>query len=358
MNINTDYSINSKSLYFKSRIPTKQFVRRIPDTVEILGQKYSTKEYKNLRGVFSSLIAILALPFSILGFCRPTDTQTENKILGKDTQIIPKKVNLLPEQEAELENLINEGKLDKNYAEIFKKLEGYEGIEFITKAYNLMAKSMGFEVYPELIINSDKKGSYSDTDRKIIISMMKHKTKEEQLGVIRHELEHYRQNTMMYRAFGREGYINALVQNYISKLKYCDEYCIKHFNKTYSELSENDIKNFMERVKREVYPPNSFERHEYTLKKMGQIKPDTEEYKEAEKYIKAQKEYVTINMFVMNPPITTEQIDYIADNEPEKFKALYDAMEENYDNDLEKGAIKEQNNIKEMYRLYCNIMQS
>ena len=216
---------------------------------------------------------------------------------------------------------------------------------------------MGFEVYPELIVNSDKKGSFADTDRRIVISIMDHETKEEQLGTIRHELEHYKQNTMTYRAFGREEYIDALVQNYISKLKYCDEYCKQYFNKTYPQLSKEEIQDFKDRVINEVYPPNSFGKLEYMSKKMGQIKPNTEEYKEAEKYLKAKREYVSIHMIIKNSYITIKQIDDIADNEPEKFKILYDLMEKNLDNELEKGAIKEQNKIKEMYKLYSVIVQ-
>ena len=92
-------------------------------------------------------------------------------------------------------------------------------------------------------------------------------------------------------------------------------------------------------------------------KRMQAIQPNTKEHEEAEKYLNAQRGYITINMFVMRPPITIEQIDYIADNEPEKFKALYNAMERNYDNELEKGAIKEQDKIKEMYRLYKEIIK-
>ena len=368
MNINTDYNLNSPkitfnrknkdNLSFKSKLLKQQIIPRIPDTIEILGQKYSTKETKNLRGILSGLITVLALPFSILGFFKPKDRDSQYKILEEDKQILPnQKVNFSFAQNVELDKSIKEGKLDKNYVEIFRKLEGCEGNDFIMKAYNLIAKSMGFDVYPELIINKDKKGSYANSDRKIIISLTDNKTKEEQLGVIRHELEHYRQALMIYKAFGREEYTNSLVQNYITKLKYCDGYCRQYFNKIYPQLSQEEIQEFAERVKREVYPSNSFEKLEYMSKRMQVIQPNTKEYEEAEKYLNAQRDYITINMFVMHPPITTEQIDYIADNEPEKFKALYDALEGNLSNELEKGAIKEQNKIKEMYELYKEIIK-
>ena len=367
MNINANYNIKSKimtfdnrnknNLSFKSKLPKKQFIRHIPDTVEILGQKYSTKETKNLRGVLSALITIFALPFSILGFFKPTDKNPEYAILEEDKQVVPKKVTFSAAQEAKLENLINEGKLDRNYVEIFKELEGYEGKDFVMKAYSLIAKSMGLAEYPDLIINTDKHGSNANSDRKITISLIDNETKEEQLGVIRHELEHYRQDIMVYRAFGREDYIDAFVQNYISKLKYCDEYCREYFDKTYPELSEEEIKNFAERVKNEVYPPSSFLKLEYMSKKMGAIQPNTEEYKEAEKYLNGHRNYLTIHMVTKNPPLTIEQIRDIKKNDPEKFKLLQDLMESNLNNELEKGAIREQKKIKEMYNLYKKVIK-
>lgn len=267
------------------------------------------------------------------------------------------KINLNASQEAKIKELISNGKLDEKHAEIFKSIEHLEGDEFIKEAYNRIAKSMGYGrlTRPRLEIISNNSSSATNV-RRIQIDKLGFATKEKQIGAIRHELEHFRQKDIKYRALGKDAYLGAEVEASINKLKYNEKFCIDKFGKKYSELTEQELQAYRKQLRTELDNPENFDILELLLAEKGKISKGSKEYAEAEKLLQATKEYITPTA-VVNEPLTVELAKRLKVENPELRKKLEEASQKYYNNYLETEAKSVEGKMIEMYRNFCEAIK-
>ena len=267
------------------------------------------------------------------------------------------KINLNASQEAKIKELISNGKLDEKHAEIFKSIEHLEGDDFIKEAYNRIAKSMGYGrlTRPRLEIISNNSSSATNV-RRIQIDKLGFATKEEQIGVIRHELEHFRQKDIKFRALGKDAYLGAEVEASINKLKYNEKFCMDKFGKKYSELTEQELQAYRKQLRTELDNPENFDILELLLAEKGKISKGSKEYAEAEILLQATKEYISPTA-VVNEPLTRELVRKIKKENPELRKKLEEASDKYYNNYLETEAKSVENKLKEMYQHFCGAIK-
>src|SRR5574344_2172076 len=259
-----------------------------------------------------------------------------------------KKIKLSPTQENKLNELIAAGKLNSENAEIFKSIEHLNGEQFIKKCYQKLTKSMGYSNLsaPDLvIISAGKAGCSSANSGKITINTLGFNTKEKQIGAIRHELEHFRQKEMCYRAFGKEAYINAKIDAVVNKYMLCEDICIKKFSKKFSELSEKEIEQLRNGLKNDMASSLGIAKLELVLSSKGKIPVGSEEYKEAETYLNAAKNYVTPTM--VGEHLTKENLNKWKVENPKLYNLIIRLHRQYNASPLEKGAVKEENIMKD-----------
>ena len=262
-----------------------------------------------------------------------------------------KKVRLTPGQEARINELVTNGKINEKSAEIFKSVEGLGGDNLIKTLYKKFANAMGYDIYPRLKITSLGSTSFSSHGKYIVIDKRSVRSKEELVDQIRHELEHFRQDDLIYRAFGKETWLDALADSSINRLKYNEESCIRKFGKKFSELSETEIAQFKKSSK-ELYDNNEHtELFETLLELKGRISPGTKEYEEATKLLEATRTYVSPSMLV-DEPLTKELIKKLRAENPEKYKLMQEIGKQYYNNPLEIGANTKGHNLREQYKLF------
>lgn len=267
------------------------------------------------------------------------------------------KIKLNANQEAKIKELITNGKLDDKHAEIFKSIEHLEGDEFIKEAYKRIAKSMGYGKLscPPLEICS-RNNSSSTSLRRIRIDKLGFSTKEKQIGAIRHELEHFRQDEIMYRALGKESYLNAMVEKSINKLKYNEQFCVEQLGKKYSELTEQELQTYRNKLKTAFNTSENFDILELLLAEKGKIVKGSAEYTEAEKFYAATLDYITPNAAV-NETLTSELIKKLkAENSP-IYNAIQKANKIYQNSYLETEARTVEAKIKEMYQHFCDALK-
>ncbi len=270
-------------------------------------------------------------------------------VLGKG-----KKINISPEQSAKLKELVSLGKLDEKYLEIFKSTEHLSGDKFIKEVYNKISKMMGYEnCAPKLHIIHGYSASGSNTGV-ISVSTKAFDTKAKQFSTIRHELEHFRQHEMIYRAFGKDAYIEAKTAPAIEKLRLNEDYCKSEIGKTFKELSEQELTVYKNGVAKSI--EEKIKTLEKILKSKGKINQGTPEYAEAQIYLEATKNYKTPTM-VLGKDATPEYVNELKNTNPEKFKLAQQLLREYDNNILEKTAYTQGTIIKDMYELFLSVIK-
>lgn len=261
------------------------------------------------------------------------------------------KIKISKQQQTRLLELTQQGKIEQKYLDLFKDIEHLSGEDFTKAAYGKIAQIMRYEnSVPELVIKRTGSGGKT-TSHQIVIDLKSCDTKEKQLGVIRHELEHFRQYDLIYRAFGKDTFLNAKIMPSITKLKYNSDFCKKIFNgKVYTELSKAEISNYLKKVKANI----STEKFEQLLKENGKIKVNSTEYKEAEKYLEAAENYKTPSMIIED--CNLQNVLKIKKENPKQFELAQEFFKEYKNNSLEKGAVYFENRIKEMYNLFISVI--
>ena len=257
------------------------------------------------------------------------------------------KTKIPDEAMSKLNGLVADGKIDKTYLEIFTKTNGKEGKSFVKDVYDRLAKAMGYDKHkPELQIVEKYCDSSSSTNG-IKISLAAYTKNEQQIDAIRHELEHFRQRELIYRAFGREAYIEAHIEPSLNLLKVSDEKCIKKFGKTFKELSSSEIETYKATVRKEI--ESKLQLLEDLLKEKGTISPTSAEYAEAKKYLQAEKEYLSpTHVFGSEKGVFKR----LKEEAPEKFELAQEIYKKYINSELEKGAVREGTKIKEQYKLF------
>ena len=267
------------------------------------------------------------------------------------------KINLNASQETKIKELISNGKLDEKHAEIFKSIEHLEGDDFIKEAYNRIAKFMGYNKSTCPVLEITSKNSSSSTNvRRIKIDKLGFATKEKQIGAIRHELEHFRQKDIMYRALGKDATLDAMVEPSINKLKYNEQFCIEKLGKKYSELTERELQAYRNQLRTEIDNPENFDILELLLAEKGKISKGSKEYAEAEKLLQATKEYISPTA-VVNETLTAELLKKLEKEDPKLLARIHKARNIYRNNYMETEAKRVEGKIIEMYRNFCEAIK-
>ena len=116
-----------------------------------------------------------------------------------------------------VKDLVSQGRITQKEAEMFNEIHNLEGEEFVTKAYELIAKDMGFEKFPKLIVSLENKGNdlgHAGQDITIYLRGYekfygKENAKAEIINSLRHELQHYKQDIIIYTQKGEKAYREA-----------------------------------------------------------------------------------------------------------------------------------------------------
>jgi len=116
-----------------------------------------------------------------------------------------------------VKDLVSQGRITQKEAEMFNEIHNLEGEEFVTKAYELIAKDMGFEKFPKLIVSLENKGNdlgHAGQDITIYLRGYekfygKENAKAEIINALRHELQHYKQDIIIYTQKGEKAYREA-----------------------------------------------------------------------------------------------------------------------------------------------------
>ena len=118
-------------------------------------------------------------------------------------------------------DLVTQGRITQKEADLFNQIHNLEGEEFVTKAYELIAKDMNLEKVPKLVVSMEDKGStlgHTGQDITIFIkgyerAYGKEHAKEEIINIIRHELEHYKQDLIVFLQKGERAFQDAHYQH-------------------------------------------------------------------------------------------------------------------------------------------------
>ena len=262
--------------------------------------------------------------------------------------LLEKNIELTPRILLEIEQLVTKGILNKEYAEIFKRNINKEGVSFMKGCYQDLAKSMGYKKYPELSF-VEFWSSSAFNPKNIKISPSAFPTKSDQIKALRHELEHFRQEELVYRIFGEETYINAKISPYLEKLKVNNEYCKSLFNKTFFELTETEITKY----KSDLYEKIKKSCNIFKDSRINNIEATMEEVKEAKVYLKAIENYKSPNMVLGD--IELEEVGKLKTTNPKRYElAQQYAIEYNL-NALEKGAKNKENEIEKMFENFIDL---
>ena len=254
-------------------------------------------------------------------------------------------------QTKKLEELVSNGKIDKEYAEIFKNMNGLKFEDRVFNTYTDLAEQMGYRFRsdrPNLKFSTKySSGGKASTDE-ITIFMQADSKVSDIFKTMRHELEHFRQDDLVYRSFGEEEYINAQILPMLKRLEVNEAMCIKATGKKYSELTNADIESYKANARKTIKKRCSKLRS--LLERKGKIDINSKEYKEAELYLNAMKEYETIFMYDEN--LTAEAIQKLKQTNPERVSLLQEALKRYENNPLEVGANREGKKFGDMYKLF------
>ena len=257
-------------------------------------------------------------------------------------------VEFTPKILQQIEALVTQGVLKKEYAEIFKSNINKEGVNFIESCYNDLAKSMGYKKYPDLAF-VDFWSSSAFNPKTIKISLSAFPEKSLQIKVLRHELEHFRQEELVYRVFGEEKYINAKIEPFLQKLKINEDFCKSKFGKPYSELTKNEICQ----LKSDLYAKIKESCNVFKDSRVNNMETTAQEIKEAQIYLKAIENYKSPNMVLGN--IELDQIESLRTTNPKLYKLAQEYCIEYNLNALEKGATNKENEIEKMFEAFIEL---
>ena len=125
-----------------------------------------------------------------------------------------------------VKDLVSQGRITQKEAEMFNEIHNLEGEEFVTKAYELIAKDMGLPKYPKLNISHETgMQSLGHSGKEITIyidnyerTYGKEQLKPEILSTLRHELEHYKQDLIIFLQKGDIPYFEAFTKRYLDRV--------------------------------------------------------------------------------------------------------------------------------------------
>ena len=119
-----------------------------------------------------------------------------------------------------VKDLVTQGRITQKEAELFNQIHNLEGEEFVTKAYELIAKDMNLEKFPKLNISHEMLGDIDGHAGKEITIYLdnairlygKDGAKSNIIDILRHELEHYKQDIIIFLQKGEKTYETAFAK--------------------------------------------------------------------------------------------------------------------------------------------------
>ena len=214
------------------------------------------------------------------------------------------------EQEGKFQQLLDNGKIDKAHLELFKSIYAQKNISY-EDVYKKIAKFVGidYELPPLQTGEHIQFSSFEPITAGFSINV-----KFSPYPAIRHELEHLKQNVLLYRAYGKDTMIDVSFQSMIKQLEEFNP-MIPEYNKMYSELTGDEIKEFRNNCKKEMESQFNTKFYENVTRQKGELTP--EEKTKASLYLENAYNYDG-STGIMEDEAYAAQID---------FKRMLDAFE-------------------------------
>lgn len=210
---------------------------------------------------------------------------------------------------------------------IFKDLKSEKGEDFINKAYQKLKKYMKLDgIAPEKIehLSTDKNCFYSQDGYNPTLNTIGYTDdfftnldKASQFSLIAHELKHAEQTAKIIRAGLLPEYAKAWAEQSIKNVR--NNPLEISFNLAYREaVKQGKGKEFLDNALKnntEYIMSNMKESHKNRLN-LPKYKKDSQEYKDAEKYIEATRNYTNLDCFGVgskdyyNNPLEKEAYDF------------------------------------------------
>lgn len=240
-----------------------------------------------------------------------------------------------------VKDLVAQGRIKQKEAELFNQIHNLEGEEFVTKAYELIAKDMGLTKYPKLNISHEINGNIDGHAGKEITIYLdnalrlygKDDAKSNIIDILRHELEHYKQDIVIFLQKGDKTYESAFAEQ---KRKYLTDKALFKGAELEEVLNEEAVK-YAYRPKNGTYNVNELYKimfeHDTPVETIRKMTPcdfeklhlTQEELAKADEYLEGIKNYITQdrfpkNFFLPNGHYNIEQVR--VSGYPERFAEL------------------------------------
>ncbi len=191
-----------------------------------------------------------------------------------------------------VQKLLNKG-LSKDDLNMFSRIWKIpDKKQFLEEALDIFIGDTGYKyLKPKLTYDtSDDEGFFRWTNFSINIPRLEKRSKVDILGVLKHEIVHFKQYVSMLRTegIGAEGILENEKENIFNRLKND-----AGFMKNKSESEAKLIANYYNYLYRDIL----FVREQIALESLGSIPANSAEGKKAREYLAAVKNYVSVNRF-------------------------------------------------------------
>ena len=191
-----------------------------------------------------------------------------------------------------VQKLLNKGMTKKELNMFSRIWKIPDKKQFLEEALDIFIGDTGYKyLKPKLTYDtSDDEGFFRWTNFSINIPRLEKRSKVDILGVLKHEIVHFKQYVSMLRTegIGAEGILENEKENIFNRLKND-----AGFMKNKSESEAKLIANYYNYLYRDIL----FVREQIALESLGSIPANSAEGKKAREYLAAFKNYVSVNRF-------------------------------------------------------------
>lgn len=277
-----------------------------------------------------------------------------------------------------VKDLVSQGRITQKEAEMFNEIHNLEGEEFVTKAYELIAKDMGLEKFPKLNVSHEINGDIDGHAGKEITIYLdnairmygKDDAKSNIIDILRHELEHYKQDIIIFLQKGDKNYETAFTEqkrDYIAQKAAFRGVSIKDILNEEAAKYDYNPKNQVGNVE-ELYKI-MFE-HDTPIQTIRTMTPcdfeklhlTPEELAKADEYLESIRSYMTQdrfpeNFFLPDGKFNIQEIDNSG------LLRLFTELQDSYlgsgyvNNPLEVGARKAGESLRDKFRAFLDAIK-
>ena len=353
---------NSKSTNFR------QTKKPIPnDTVDIKSKQQGFSNGQKLGMGLGIIATIVSGIFLHKYFNKKATTETVEQVAQELTQ--------------KVKNLVSQGRITQSEAVMFNTLHNLEGEEFVRRAYSEIAKEMNLTKYPKLIVSLEDKGldlGHSGEATTIYIKgyenlFGKEHAKEEIINTLRHELEHYKQDIIIFLQNGEKSYRDAFFaqkSEYIArKTNFRSLLTNKNIADTYREVLSEEAANvgYNEPIRAIKELLNLQFEHETPIKTIRTMTPcdferlhlTPEELAKADEYLNGVNDYISSDCFPKEfyKPNGRFNFDIIGQDES-AIETVDSYLHTGYvENPLEVGARQAGETLADKFRAFLDAIQ-